>query len=160
MNGIRVLSRSFLNHRFDSKPVQRFNSRPMKQNQFRHFSRGWRAGDNCANAVERRHGQTNGRWFLTSVGCCVVASIISSATAAFPRSPSWIQLSPATSPPPRSYLAMTYDPASGKVIMFGGFDGTGYLNDTWTFDGTSWSRVQTSVSPPARAASQMAYDVT
>ena len=53
---------------------------------------------------------------------------------------------------------MTYDPASGKVIMFGGFDGTGYLNDTWTFDGTSWSRVQTALSPPARAASQMAYD--
>jgi len=33
-----------------------------------------------------------------------------------------------------------------------------YLNDTWTFDGTSWSRVQTPLSPPARAASQMAYD--
>ena len=102
----------------------------MKQNQFRNFS----------------------------LGCCIVASIISSATAATPRSPSWIKLSPATSPPARSYLAMTYDPASGKVIMFGGFDGTGYLNDTWTFDGTSWSRVQTALSPPARAASQMAYD--
>src|SRR5439155_25598310 len=130
----------------------------MKQNHFRNFSLGRRAGDTCANVVERRHGRTKRRWFLISIGYCVIAWIVSSATAAGPRSPSWVQLSPATSPPPRSYLAMTYDPAGGKVIMFGGFDGTGYLNDTWTFDGTSWSRVQTPLSPPARAASQMAYD--
>ena len=98
----RPLFSSFVyHHRFDSMHVQQFKSRPMKQNQFRNFS----------------------------LGCCIVASIISSATAAAPRSPSWIKLSPATSPPARSYLAMTYDPASGKVIMFDGFDGTGYLNE-------------------------------
>src|SRR2546430_11180716 len=119
----------------------------MKQNKFGDFPLG-RAGR------PRRH------WFLAIIGCCVIAWIVSSATAAVPHSPTWVRLSPATSPPARSYLAMTYDPASGKVIMFGGFDGTGYLNDTWTFDGTSWSRVQTSVSPPARAGSQMAYDAT
>jgi hypothetical protein len=53
---------------------------------------------------------------------------------------------------------MTYDPASGKVIVFGGFDGGGYLNDTWTFDGISWTQVVASPSPPPRAAAQMAYD--
>jgi len=26
---------------------------------------------------------------------------------------------------------MTYDAAIRKIIMFGGYDGTGYLNDTW-----------------------------
>ena len=90
---------------------------------------------------------------------CSVALLTASAAATAPRSSSWMHLSPATSPPARSYLAMTYDAATGKVVMFGGYDGTGYLNDTWTFDGTSWSRVQTPLSPPARAASQMAYDV-
>ncbi len=129
----------------------------MKQNQSRHFLHG-RAGDTCTNTVERRHGQTSRRSFLTSIGCCVVASIISSATAAGPRSHTWTQLCPVTSPPPRSYLAMTYDAASGKVIMFGGFNGTGYLNDTWTFDGINWSRAATPLSPPRRAAAQMAYD--
>ena len=53
---------------------------------------------------------------------------------------------------------MTYDPDSGKIIMFGGFDGTGYLNDTWTFDGVTWAQVAVSHSPPPRAAAQMAYD--
>src|SRR2546423_1241156 len=106
----------------------------MTQNQFRHFR------------------------FVTGI-CCVMALLAaSSAVAATRSSKNWVHLSPNISPPARSYLAMTYDPASGKVVMFGGYDGTGYLNDTWTFDGTSWSRVQTPLSPPARAASQMAYD--
>jgi hypothetical protein len=70
----------------------------------------------------------------------------------------WVQLSPSTSPTPRGYLAMTYDGASGKVIMFGGFDAKGYLNDTWSFDGSTWTRVNTLVAPPARANAQMAYD--
>ena len=96
--------------------------------------------------------------FLIGIYFCMALLAASSAAAAPRSSKTWVQLSLNISPPARSYLAMTYDPASGKVIMFGGFDGTGYLNDTWTFDGTSWSRVQTPLSPPARAASQMAYD--
>ena len=51
---------------------------------------------------------------------------------------------------------MTYDAASRKVIVFGGFDGTTYLNDTWTFDGISWTQVAVSPSPPVRANAQMA----
>lgn len=53
---------------------------------------------------------------------------------------------------------MTYDPASGNVVMFGGFNGTAYLNDTWTFDGINWTRMRSHVSPPARANCQIAYD--
>ena len=70
----------------------------------------------------------------------------------------WIQLSPTNSPPARSYLAMAYDAVSGKIIMFGGYDGNGYLNDTWEFDGVTWAQVSANTPPPARAAAQMAYD--
>jgi len=90
--------------------------------------------------------------------CCIPIVFGSSATAVRPRSLGWVQLSPANFPAPRSYLAMTYDPASGKVIAFGGFGGTGYLNDTWTFDGTTWTQIAAQSAPPARAAAQMAYD--
>jgi Galactose oxidase, central domain len=90
--------------------------------------------------------------------CCIPIVFGPSATAARPRSLGWVQLSPTNSPPSRSYLAMTYDPASGKVIAFGGFDGIGYLNDTWTFDGKSWTQIAPQLSPPARAAAQMTYD--
>ena len=69
-----------------------------------------------------------------------------------------MQLTPANAPSARSYFAMTYDPPSGKVIMFGGFNGAGYLNDTWTFDGVTWTQVGVSLPPPPRTNAQMAYD--
>src|SRR6266571_2160318 len=98
--------------------------------------------------------------FLASACSCMAALLGSSAIAAGPPPAlNWIQLSPATSPPPRSYLSMTYDVVSGKVIMFGGFDGINYLNDTWTFDGVTWTKVSANHAPPARANAGMAYDV-
>ena len=71
----------------------------------------------------------------------------------------WVQLSPAVSPSPRSYMSMAYDALTGKTIMFGGFDGTSYLNDTWIFDGTNWTQVTTPVAPSARVNMQMAFDL-
>ena len=104
---------------------------------------------------------TRGRYFshsfLILICCCAVTIFRSTATAA-PDSVGWVQLSPANSPPARSYATMTYDPVSGKVIMFGGDDGTTYLNDTWTFDGITWAQVATLPSPPARTNAQIAYD--
>ena len=91
--------------------------------------------------------------------CCCISIAFAASAAATPFSfPDWVELSPNASPPARSYLAMTYDPVSGKTIAFGGFDGTGYLNDTWSFDGTTWTHIATQSAPPARAAAQMTYD--
>lgn len=70
----------------------------------------------------------------------------------------WVQLSPASSPSPRDVSAMAYDPASGKVVMFGGVGDNGYLNDTWTFDGTNWTQQNTAVVPSPRTSAMMAYD--
>lgn len=72
--------------------------------------------------------------------------------------PTWTELFPTTSPPARSYLAMAYDAASHKVVMFGGFGEAGYLNDTWTFDGTTWKNANTGPAPSPRTNMQMAYD--
>ena len=70
----------------------------------------------------------------------------------------WNLLSPANVPSPRSYLSMTYDGATHKVLLFGGFSAKGYLNDTWLFDGTAWKKVKTPVAPPVRTNARMAYD--
>src|SRR2546423_12006726 len=90
--------------------------------------------------------------------CCISMAFAGSAAAAQLGFPDWIELSPTNSPPARSYLAMTYDPATGKVIMFGGDSGTTYLNDTWRFDSKTWTQIATQSAPPARAAAQMNYD--
>jgi hypothetical protein len=70
------------------------------------------------------------------------------------------------SPQARSGAAMAYDPAIGKLVLFGGL---GPLNDTWTWDGTSWTQVADSGDagctttctggPPTTVSGSMAYDV-
>src|SRR5262245_35287247 len=105
---------------------------------------------------------TQARYFshasIILIWCCMSIASAASAAAAQFGSFDWIELSPNESPPARSYLAMTYDPVSGKIIAFGGFDGTSYFNDTWSFDGTSWTQITTQSTPPARTAAEMTYD--
>jgi Galactose oxidase, central domain len=78
--------------------------------------------------------------------------------ASDPGSANWTKLSPATSPSARVYSTMAYDPVSKKIVLFGGFGQQMYLQDTWTFDGTTWSKQQTPVAPPARTTACMAFD--
>ena len=70
----------------------------------------------------------------------------------------WKKLSPSKSPSARAYPAMAYDPVSKKVVLFGGFGASSYLNDTWTFDGATWQHVKTAKSPGARNGASMAFD--
>ena len=44
-----------------------------------------------------------------------------------------------------------------RAVLFGGFDGTNYLADTWTWDGTTWTEQTPATSPPARAGATMEY---
>ena len=68
--------------------------------------------------------------------------------------------SPATSPSPRIFASMAYDPATGDMVLFGGSSGATYRNDTWTWpDGThTWTQQSPATSPPARWGASMAYD--
>jgi uncharacterized protein (TIGR03437 family) len=53
---------------------------------------------------------------------------------------------------------MAYDSAHGQIVMFGGADQNGVLNDTWVWDGTNWIQQSPETSPSARSFSAMAYD--
>ena len=53
---------------------------------------------------------------------------------------------------------MAYDAATGTIVLFSG-DGTlGVLGDTWTWDGSTWTKQAPAASPPARSGASMAYD--
>jgi hypothetical protein len=93
----------------------------------------------------------------TAVLACVATSP-SFAPAAKAQSVTWKRLSPRMSPSARTYSAMAYDPVSKKVILFGGFDGSAYLNETWTFDGATWRQQKTFTAPSGRADPSMAFD--
>ncbi len=73
----------------------------------------------------------------------------------------WSKLSPQTSPPARQGPGMAYDAATGTVVLFGGVDTSGTnLNDTWTWDGVTWTQQFPPVSPPGRQFDMqgMTYD--
>ncbi len=68
------------------------------------------------------------------------------------------------SPQPRSLHAMVYDTQRNVIVLFGGYsrlskeDEGGALNDTWEYDGVTWRRIETAVSPSPRSGHTMAYD--
>ena len=72
----------------------------------------------------------------------------------------WAKQAPAASPSPRDGASMAYDAATGTVVLFGGFAQTTglYLHDTWTWDGSTWTKQAPAASPPAWGAAGMAYD--
>ena len=74
----------------------------------------------------------------------------------------WLQLFPATSPSARYGAGMAYDAAAGNIVLFGGqsslIPGGTYLNDTWTWDGITWTQQFPPVSPSARIHMGMLYD--
>lgn len=73
----------------------------------------------------------------------------------------WSQKStPFSAPPVRYRSAMVYDSAHKVIVLFGGlqskFNST--LNDTWIWDGSSWSQRSPATSPEPLESMAMAYD--
>jgi hypothetical protein len=64
-------------------------------------------------------------------------------------------------PDQRRFSNMVYDRKLKKTVLFGGYNNNGnYVNETWTWDGTSWTQVKTkdSDAPPHRGLMAMWYD--
>lgn len=61
-----------------------------------------------------------------------------------------------TAPAKRGWASITYDSGHGTDVLFGGTSGyTGAdLNDTWTWDGTSWTQPSPTTSPPLLSATR------
>jgi hypothetical protein len=75
----------------------------------------------------------------------------------------WKLVSATGGPSARSAIAMAYDPAIGKVVLFGGAQHSGAnrseLGDTWEFSSGKWSpmKIKAAQAPPARDAASLAY---
>lgn len=70
----------------------------------------------------------------------------------------WENRTGASWPPGRSGHSMAYDAARGNTVLFGGWDSVGRKNDTWTWDGSSWTQAAPATAPAARVSFAMAYD--
>ncbi len=91
-------------------------------------------------------------------------SAASNATASASASASSSSGAQAGAPKPRSRASMAYDEASGKMVVFGGTEDAAYrtptifFDDTWTWNGTSWTEEHPSAIPPARVNAGITYD--
>lgn len=75
----------------------------------------------------------------------------------------WTQLAPATSPSGRAGAAMVFDPNAGVVWMYGGLNSSPFggasKDETWQFDGTTWSQpVITGSTPGGLGLFGMSFD--
>jgi hypothetical protein len=56
----------------------------------------------------------------------------------------WTRVHPGMAPPITSGVASAFDAATGQVVLFGGsgvtFRGAGWYDQTWTWNGSDWSR--------------------
>lgn len=75
--------------------------------------------------------------------------------------PKWekFELSKNDAPPNRRLAAMTYDASLKKTVLNGGFNDVEYLDDTWLWDGKTWSEVKKN-RMPARSLAAMWFDPT
>jgi hypothetical protein len=63
------------------------------------------------------------------------------------------------SPPARWAFFMAYDEQCQRVVLFGGLTGTvAQFNDTWSYNGKTWTQLASERQPPGRWDGGMVYD--
>jgi hypothetical protein len=72
----------------------------------------------------------------------------------------WSPITGATLPSARVGAPLAWDPVRHRVLMFGGYDGTFYLNDVWQFTvAAGWTQLTPVGSPPSvRDEAGLIYD--
>ena len=115
-----------------------------------------------ARVLTRVRGTTRplpaGRRLAGLAGLALAATVCALPARAVAQVPDWTQPALTAGLPPRSAMASAYDPVSGRLVLFGGYDASSYKQETWAFDGSGWKRLVTPVKPSARAGAGMAFD--
>lgn len=94
-------------------------------------------------------------FLLISVLACLLSPIEAGAAPSY----TWIERTTTVRPTARYGHGMAYDSLRHRAIMFGGEnDSAAVFNDTWAWDGLTWSQINTATSPAPRA-SRLVYDI-
>jgi hypothetical protein len=72
----------------------------------------------------------------------------------------WQRVFPTTSPTARAFYSMAYDERRGQVVMYGVQSGSTVAggNQTWLYNGTTWTQATPATVPPGLETPAMAYD--
>jgi hypothetical protein len=66
----------------------------------------------------------------------------------------WVEVEAGDGPVGGPWSTAVFDENRGVMVLYGGMTGA----ETWEYDGFSWTRIATAVSPPARRGHRMVYD--
>jgi|GEM_PF-1724420 hypothetical protein len=72
----------------------------------------------------------------------------------------WFQPSFPQSPSGRWNSSMAFDIVRQQIILFGGYKDTDSFNETWLFDGLTWSKLVTENQPSVRTGQMFFFDAT
>ena len=75
----------------------------------------------------------------------------------------WTEKFPPVSPPALAFSAMAYDAAQNQIVLFGGSSShtatcMNFVNQTWVWNGDTWTEKFPATPPPARGGHGLAYD--
>jgi hypothetical protein len=71
----------------------------------------------------------------------------------------WTTFTLTTKPGNGRFRACTYDPRLKLTVMYGGFDEVNYVRETWTWNGTAWTKLsKDAAAPKPRGLMSMFYD--
>jgi RHS repeat-associated protein len=91
----------------------------------------------------------------------LIALVLGVASTCFAQAPTWTQKCLTTSPPARYATRMAYDAGRGQLVMFGGgatIPSSIIFDDTWVWDGVSWTQKFPATNPPPKSSQSTAYD--
>lgn len=88
-----------------------------------------------------------------SIACFALTTLYSLSASA-----EKYQWKSADAPPPRNSPTVGYDRERSRLVVFGGRGPSGTLNDTWEWDGLTWSPRAVAVPPAARANASTFFD--
>lgn len=74
----------------------------------------------------------------------------------------WEEKTANTHPTVNDYTEIVYDVHNHVFILFGGYESSTYLDETWIYDASTniWTNMNPTNSPPARRDHAMAYDIS
>ena len=112
----------------------------------------------ASQSLESGQGPANGQSVTCSLSSASASASCSAASAVASAISTTAFWNSEVAPSARAGASMTYDGEDRYVLLFGGFNGSGYLGDTWEFLHSQWINLPMKVSPAPRANASMAYD--
>src|SRR6266702_1482670 len=90
----------------------------------------------------------------------LISLFLGIGSTCFAQDPTWTPKCVANGPQAGYYPAMAYDSAHSRILLFGGVPDPNnpvYSDETWTWDGSTWTKQSPANNPPGRVAFGMAY---